>query len=281
VAQTSKTEVAEAMAVNLPDDLFAEKYVEADRFRMRYCEAGQGDPLICLHGAGGLRLSPAHVLLAQHYRVIAFEVPGFGSSPVNERSQSLAELANTMAQAATALGLEQFNLIGNSFGGALALWLAVQYPERVQALVLVAPAAIRPETSAPPRSLAPEERMARLYAHPERQPPAPPTEPAILQKQQALVQRLMGPPRDEALERHMVDLDLPVLVVFGTEDRMIPSDMGRLYCEKLPNCHLILVYDAGHAVDADRPEAFVSVVGDFLQRHDAFLVNRQSGLIHP
>src|SRR5688572_17818974 len=78
VAQTSETEVAEAMAVNLPDDLFAEKYVEADRFRIRYCEAGQGDPLLCLHGAGGLRLSPAHVLLAQHYRVIAFEVPGFG-----------------------------------------------------------------------------------------------------------------------------------------------------------------------------------------------------------
>jgi pimeloyl-ACP methyl ester carboxylesterase len=186
-----------------------------------------------------------------------------------------------MAQAVTELGLERFNLMGNSFGGALALWLAVQYPERVQALVLVAPAAIRPETSAPPRSLSPEERMARLYAHPERQPPAPPTEPAILQKQQALVQRLMGPPRDEALERRMAELDLPVLVVFGTEDRMIPSDMGRLYGEKLPNCHLILVYDAGHAVDADRPEAFVSVVGDFLQRHDAFLVNRQSGLIHP
>jgi len=281
VAQTSETEVAEAMVVTVPDDLFAEKYVEADRFRMRYCEAGQGDPLICLHGAGGLRLSPAHVLLAQHYRVIAFEVPGFGHSPVNERSQSLAELANTMAQAATELGLGRFNLMGNSFGGALALWLAVQYPERVQALVLVAPAAIRPETSAPPRSLSPEERMARLYAHPERQPPAPPTEPAILQKQQALVQRVMGPPRDEVLQRYMVALDLPVLVVFGTEDRMIPSDMGRLYCEKLPNCHLILVYDAGHAVDADRPEAFVSVVGDFLQRHDAFLVNRQSGLIHP
>jgi pimeloyl-ACP methyl ester carboxylesterase len=62
---------------------------------------------------------------------------------------------------------------------------------------------------------------------------------------------------------------------------MIPSEMGRLYSEKLPNCHLILVYDAGHAVDADRPEAFVSVVSDFLQRHEAFLVNRQSGLIHP
>lgn len=270
-----------ATAVNVPDDHFAEAYVEADGFRIRYCEAGQGEPLVCLHGAGGLRLSPAHALLAQHHRVIVFEMPGFGHSPANERSQSMADLAQTMAQATTQLGLERFNLMGNSFGGVTALWLAIQHPEQVQALVLVAPAAIRPEASAPPRQLSPEARMARLYAHPERQAPAPPPDPAVLEKQQALVQRLMGPPRDEVLERHMADLGLPVLVLFGTEDRMIPSEMGRQYCEKLPNGHLILVYDAGHAVDADRPEAFVSVVGDFLQRHEAFLVNQQSSLIHP
>ncbi|HEY7709445.1 MAG TPA: alpha/beta fold hydrolase, partial [Candidatus Entotheonella sp.] len=127
--------------MHIPDDLFSEGYVEADRFRIRYREAGQGEPLVCLHGAGGLRLSPAHVLLAQQYRVIAFEVPGFGQSPANERSQSMAELAQTLAQAIANLGLERFNLMGNSFGGALALWLAIQYPEHVQALVLVAPAA--------------------------------------------------------------------------------------------------------------------------------------------
>ena len=123
--------------------------------------------------------------------------------------------------------------------------------------------------------------MARLYAHPERQPPTPPPDPAVVEKQQTLVERLIGPPRDEGLERRMAELNLPVLVLFGTEDRMIPSEMGRLYGEKLPNCNLVLVYDAGHAVDADRPEAFVSVVADFLQRHDAFVVSQQSGLIYP
>lgn len=267
----------------VPADLFTEGYIEADNFRIRYCEAGQGEPLVCLHGAGGLRLSPAHALLAEQYRVVAFEVPGFGHSPTNERSQSMAELAQTIAQATTNLGIERFNLMGSSFGGSLALWLAVQQPELVQALVLVGPAAMRPEGSAPPpqQSLSHEERLARLYAHPERQAAAPPPDPAIMAKHQALVQRLIGPARDQALESRMPDLDVPVLVLFGTEDRMIPSEMGRLYCEKLPNCHLILVYDAGHVVDADRPEAFVSVVGDFLQRHEAFLVNRHSGLIHP
>jgi pimeloyl-ACP methyl ester carboxylesterase len=274
-------QIHEHTALAVPDALFNEGYIEADGFRIRYKEAGQGEPLVSLHGAGGMRIYRSHALLAEQYRVIVFEVPGFGQSPANERSQSMPELALTMAQAVTNLGLERFNLMGNSFGGKLALWLAVQQPERIQALVLVAPAAIRPEGGLPPQALSPEERRARLYAHPERQAPAPPPDPAIMAKQQILVRRVMGPVRDESLESRMPGLNVPVLVLFGTMDRMIPPEMGRLYCEKLPNCHLILVYDAGHEVDADRPEAFVSVVSDFLQRHEGFLVNRQSGLIHP
>ena len=66
-----------------PGAAFREGHVEADGFRIRYCEAGEGAPLIHLHGAGGLRLTPAHDLLAQHYRVIAFEMPGFGNSPAS------------------------------------------------------------------------------------------------------------------------------------------------------------------------------------------------------
>lgn len=265
----------------VPGDLFTEGYIEADGFRIRYREAGQGEPLVSLHGAGGMKLYRSHELLAAQYRVIVFEVPGFGQSPANERSQSMPELADTMAQAVANLGIERFNLMGNSFGGKLALWLAVQQPERMQALILVAPAAIRPEGGLPPAALSPEELMARLYAHPERQAPLPPLDPAIRAKQQALVRRVMGPARDEALESRLPGLNVPVLVLFGTMDRMIPPEMGRLYCERLPNCHLILVYDAGHEVDADRPEAFVSVVSDFIQRHEGFLVSRQSSLIHP
>ncbi len=110
--------------------------------------------------------------------------------------------------------------------------------------------------------------------------PCPP-DPAIIAKQQALVRRIIGPARDEALESRMPGLNVPVLLLFGTMDRMIPPEIGRMYCERLLNCHLVLVYDAGHEVDADRPEAFASVVGDFVQRHEEFLVSRQSGLINP
>ncbi|HEX5142203.1 MAG TPA: hypothetical protein VFX19_14780, partial [Dehalococcoidia bacterium] len=68
---------------------------------------------------------------------------------------------------------------------------------------------------------------------------------------------------------------------FGTEDSVLPPEMGRYYKEILPNCNLIFLYDAGHEADADRPEAFSSLVNDFLQRHSAFVVKAESDLIHP
>lgn len=261
--------------------MFKEGFVEADGFRIRYKEAGEGEPLVHFHGGGGMQLYTSHELLAQAHRVILFEVPGFGQSPANERSKSMAELASSMAQAVANLGIERYSVMGNSFGGKLALWLAVQYPERLKALVLVSPAVIRSETAPSPRPSTPEERLRRLYAHPERQPVRPPADAKVVAKQQALMQRLIGPPRDEELESRMAGLEVPVLLVFGTLDQMTPADLGRLYCEKLPNCSFVIVYDAAHEVDADRPEAFVSLANDFLERQGAFLVSQRSSLLYP
>ncbi|MBV8086804.1 MAG: alpha/beta hydrolase [Chloroflexi bacterium] len=258
---------------------FAEHFVDADGFHIRYQEAGQGEPLISLHGGGGLRISGSHQLLAERYRVIAFETPGFGASAENTRSQSMQDLAETMAQAASALGLDKFNLWGNSFGGKLALWLAVLHPEHVQALVLAAPAAFRPEGSRPRTSV--EQQAGLMYAHPERQPAIPPLPPEIAAKQQAFASRVIGPPRDPELERRLTECPVPTLVVFGTLDTVVPPEMGRLYREMMPNAHLTFVYDAAHAVDADRPEAFASLVTDFLTRHEQFIVKRESALINP
>jgi pimeloyl-ACP methyl ester carboxylesterase len=259
---------------------FRERFVDADGFRVRYLECGRGEPLVWLHGAGGVRISRSHALLAEDFRVLLFEAPGFGTSAENTRTQSIQELADTMAAAITSAGVERFALMGNSFGGRLALWLAIANPERLNALVLAAPAALRPAGgNLPPAS--PQDRLGMLYAHPERQPPMPPLTPEIVAKQEALVSRLRGRAHDPALLTAMETLDVPVLVLFGTLDRVIPSEMGRTYRATLPRCNFVLMYDAGHALDADRPEAFAEVVRDFLQRGEGFLVTTASGLIHP
>src|SRR5262249_60515767 len=119
-----------------------------------------------------------------------FEMLGFGTAE-NQRTQSIQDLATTMAVAVEALGLTQINLMGTSFGGAVACWMAVQRQDLVAALVLEAPSGIRPEGSEPV-SGSPEEVARMLYAHPERIPAAPAVEPALAARRLALVRRVRG-----------------------------------------------------------------------------------------
>jgi pimeloyl-ACP methyl ester carboxylesterase len=277
VAQTESSPAPVA-----PGAAFEERFVEVDGFRIRYLEAGSGESLVCFHASGGPRLSHGHELLAEQRRVILFETPGWGTSALNERSENVADLARTMAAAIAALGIERYNLWGTSFGGRLAAWLAVQYPERLDALVLVAPAAILPENHTSRVAGVPLADRARLYfAHPERQPQGPPPDAQVIARQETMLRRLRGPNRDPDLEGRLAALSVPTLVLFGTEDRLIPTEMGRIYREIMPNCNLIYVYDAGHHIDADRPEAFAGVVSDFLERHEQFVVTRTSSVINP
>ena len=93
--------------------------------------------------------------------------------------------------------------------------------------------------------------------------------------------RLRGPDRDPDLEVRLATLAVPTLVLFGTLDRVIPPEMGHFYKELMPNCNLVLVYDAGHAISTDRPEAFAEVVADFIERREAFVISRNETVIHP
>ena len=249
---------------------FREGYVEADGFRIRYLEAGQGSPLVHLHGARGPRLTPAHDLLSGRHRVVILEMPGFGQSAENTRTRSMPELASTMAHATRKLGLETFNLLGTSFGGTAALWLALQEQARVLALVLEAPAAIRP-TELPASSRSGPARPAAIAA----------SEAAPRAETQALVSRLRGPARDPDLEGRLQELTTPTLVLLGTRDDVTPPEMGRSYKELIPSCHLVFVYDAAHGISTDRPEAFAEVVADFLERREAFVISRTATVIHP
>jgi pimeloyl-ACP methyl ester carboxylesterase len=97
----------------------------------------------------------------------------------------------------------------------------------------------------------------------------------------ALTKRLRGPDRDPDLEARMGGLTIPVLVVLGTRDGLIPPELGRIYKDLIPDAHLVFVYDAGHAIASERPEAFAEVVGDFLEREDAFVISRAKTVIMP
>jgi pimeloyl-ACP methyl ester carboxylesterase len=99
-------------------------------------------------------------------------------------------------------------------------------------------------------------------------------------KQRALVERLIGPPRDAELEAAMRRLQVPTLVLFGTEDRLTPPELGHHYREILPNCQLVIVHDAAHAIYDDQPEALAAIITDFLARGEASVVRPETGLLY-
>ena len=86
---------------------------------------------------------------------------------------------------------------------------------------------------------------------------------------------------DQEPEPWMRDVRASALVLLGTHDAGASPGLGARYKALLPNCHLVWVYDAGRDIAANRPEAFTDVVADFLERREAFVINRTPSRIHP
>ncbi len=261
-----------------PGVAFVERFVDAAGFTVRYLEAGDGPAVLYLPGAGGPVMTFALDALAKRFRVIVLEFPGWGAQP-NEITD-FDELADQVAEIATALGLQRFHLVGTSFGGACALHFVVRHTDRVESMVLEAPAKFR-EGSAHPSTLAPEEFVRAFRSHPERVPHMSPPEPEFMQRVWPTVERLMGDGVDNGFSDLLTDLPTRTLILFGRDDGIINPINGRVLRRSLRNSSLQYVFDAAHDIQSDRPEAFADVVGDFLDRGMKFLINDQDGLINP
>ena len=275
------TSTTPAAPEQFPGAEFTEGTVQVAGFTVRYYDAGMGEPVAVLHGAGGPRFTVGLDLLAQQRRVVLLEMPGFGDQ-ADDVHQAPAELADAVAEAFAEIGLERYHLLGTSFGGAIALHVALAHPERVVSLVLEAPAAFRVGGESP-ATIPPEEMVTRFRTHPERAPAFTPPDPATMARSWPLVERLLGsrPDYDQELADRLPALAVRTLVLFGDRDGIVPCANGRTYRQLMPNCSYILVHDAAHDIQADRAEAFADVVGDFLARGWQFLVPEQSTLVNP
>ncbi len=264
-----------------PGAAFTTHSVTVGDFDVRWFEAGEGEPLVVLHGAGGPVFTVALDLLARQHRVLLLEAPGFGEQP-NEVHQTLEELAETIADTIAAIGLERYQLLGTSFGGATALLLALSHPDRVTSMVLEAPAAFR-EDATSPADIPPDDFVRRFRVHPERTPAFAPPDPEMMARTWPLVDRLLAtrPEYDQALADRLPGCPVRTLVLFGDRDGIVPPQNGRTYRRLMPNCSYVLVHDAAHDIQGDRAEAFADVAGDFLARGWQFLIPEQSTLINP
>ena len=237
---------------------------------LSYTESGRGDAILLLDWMPWQTTALADALTAQ-YRVISVEPPGPGNP---DAAQNPPAAVTAVADAA---GLQSCTLIGVSAGADVAFRLALLHPSAVDALILVSPTCVGTSQHRP--ADAPAQAADAMLAHPENAP-GPPSEARTAALVSMMERRPATPGNDDAAAL-LSQLQCPALAIFGQEDRIAPPETARLWRELAPNCNICFVYDAGHAVGIDRPEALISVVSDFVRRRETFIVENRSGLINP
>lgn len=239
---------------------YAEHHVHAGELELRYIEAGSGEALVWLHGGAGLYTSAGTDLLTESFRVVAFELPGFGSSWQLATATTFDELSEQVAAGIRALGLSRYVLHGTSFGGAAALHLALNHPDRVTRLILESPAGFRPLGWTPPDV---ETVRRGLFRHPERARRVQ-IDPEVQRRDRALVNRLSSTVDREALAARLGGLAMPALVIFGEGDTLTPPALASMYTGHAPNCVSVVIPDAGHVISSDQPDAYAAAIREFV-----------------
>lgn len=116
-------------------------YIDANGIRTRVLEAGEGQPLVFVHGTGGHLEAYARNFrrLSENFRVIAYDMVGHGYSEKPDRPYTIDYLSDHLVGLANALGLKKFSLSGESLGGWVAAWTAAHHPDLVDKLILNTP----------------------------------------------------------------------------------------------------------------------------------------------
>jgi pimeloyl-ACP methyl ester carboxylesterase len=274
--------------VELPG--FEERFAEVRGTRLRYLVAGEGEPLLLVHGLGGaaanwLALAP---LLVVTRRLLVPELPGHGGSSALPAAPSLNAYADRLGLLLEEEGLASAGVVGHSLGGAIALRLSIRRPDAVSALVLAGAAGISSGTRnaryaltitgivKPGRRLAPHRwRIARsntlkrvVFGRWGASDP-----PAL--REELAEAFLSGPARHtdtvsaaKALVRDdpRPDLDrvrCPSLVLWGARDNQLPVEDAFDYARRL-RARLRLIADCGHLLIGERPDTCADAIKEFL-----------------
>ena len=260
-------------------DTPAEEFLEVPGGRGHMFRAGEGEPLLFLHAAGGAGAwLDFHRLLADGgYDVIAPDHPGFGKSDDFPEVEAMDDLVYHYLDLLDALGLERAHVVGASFGGWIAAELAVAAPHRVGSLALLSAAGLRlPEHPVPDIFLMPPaELVATLFHNPPLAPaPAASAAPDIdavlaAYRDATALARFSWVPflSNPKLERRLRRITAPTLVVAPSDDRLIPVAHAQRYASRITGARFAEVPDCGHAMYFERPAEFADVVLGFLARN--------------
>jgi len=256
---------------------------------------GTGNPVLCIHGFGASLFSWRNFVapLSQNYQLILIDLKGAGNSPKPPGSgYSIQDHADLIYKFILEHDLKNLTLVGNSFGGALALLLSIMLienePGRLRALVLIDPGAYPqfipgylkligfPVIGALAVYLTPARCMAKIvlklaYFDPKKITPeqiaayaaplaAPGGKHALLETGKRIIPRNI----DELLAKYK-DINVPTLIIWGQQDKIISPEAGKLLVQAIPNASLQWIDECGHVAQEERPEVAVPLVLNFLQ----------------
>lgn len=237
---------------------------------LSYLVAGEGEPLLYLHPAGGALLTEVVQGLAKFRKVYVPILPGFDGTPRHDGVNTVIELAHLAAEFSALVIGEAPDVMGASFGGWIALWMAIKHPKGVGRLVLEAPAGLRFGMDA--SSLTPDAARANLFAYPAKAAAFAPTRETAIANGQAFQAYMNGVFVDEDLVAALPTIDAHTLVLMGTLDITIPAETGWTLTSSLPHVNLSYIYDAAHAAQVDQPAACLRLIRHFLEKGPAFIV---------
>jgi pimeloyl-ACP methyl ester carboxylesterase len=238
-----------------------------------FTERGAGRPFLLLHGgAGPLSVEKFADLLAgaEPARVIVPLHPGFGGSPRPEGLASIRDLGAVYGQLIEDLDLDGVTVVGNSIGGWIAAEIALLGSPRVSGVVLVDAAGLRldADPAADFFALTMDQVADLSYYRPDAfrinldRLPAP-ARAAMAGNRAALGVYGGADMADAGLLGRLPAVTVPVLVVWGAADRMIPPAHGRAYAGAIPGAQFSLITEAGHLPQLETPDELLKVIGDF------------------
>lgn len=255
----------------------AEDFVDVRGRRIWVASAGEGPPLVYLHGAGDLDgWGPALSLLAANFTVYRPDHPGFNRSDDDPSVDSVLDLAFSYLDLLDALGLDRVRLVGHSLGGWTAAQVAVLAADRVTKLVLAGPAGLRAPGAVPDMfTLNPVESAALVNHKADVRAAAVAAAEQItgdtelfqrfLRNRMATAHLAWNPYlHDPKLAGRLHRITAPVLIIWGAHDRLLPPETAGRWREALPGARLEIIGDAGHRPAAEQPAAFADLVKEFL-----------------
>lgn len=264
--------------------------------RIAYLDAGQGPPVILIHGFGGSmwQWEYQQAALSAAHRVITVDLLGSGLSDKPDLDYTPDEVVAFFMAFMEAMSLPRASLVGNSMGGGLAMAMAVAHPERVDRLVLIGslPAQVREKLTSPMTRRAIEtqapvwliqfgnwllgrgttEKVLKemVYDHSKLTPMVVErsyqnrSRPGLIPPLMATARAL--PQWEEGYARRFGEIRQPTLVIWGKEDEVFPLTVGQDMAAAIPGAVFEAIPDAGHIPQWERPELVNPLLLRFLQQ---------------